>query len=683
MAGKSKVMETIISIAGEISPTLGKTIDGVNKKLGGLNDATIIAAASIAAIGSAAIKAGKKLYELGTEFDDAADAIRIGTGATGEALDGLLADFDAVYAGVPTTFEDASKAVADFNTRLGLTGPELQEISKQAIQVSDMLGDDLDSVIESSSQAFQQWAIDADDMGGAMDYIFKVSQSTGMGFTQIMDSMQKFGPQLQEMGYSFEDASALIGQLEKAGVNTDEVLGAMKKSVGALAKEGISASDGLDMYFTKIYQAGTAAEAASIASEIFGTRAGSTMAAAIRNGTLAVGDLTASLMESDETIAGAADDTYDFSQKMQMLKQKAQIALKPLANTIFDSLNKVMPSVEKLMEKLTPIIEDVAASAASFLDGAVEDIVGWVENFLPKVFSAIEWIRDHTGIIKGIAIAIGVVSAALGIMNTVLAIQSAIMLANPTTWIVLGIVAAIAAVIAIIVLCIKHWDKIKAAVASVVDWIVNAWNNAVEWLGNAVAAIGGFFSNLWSGIKQGVSDLVTGIKDFFKNGFESLVGIIKQPINAVIGIINGAIDGINAIGFDIPDWVPLIGGKKFALNIPEIPMLATGGFTTGPSIAGEAGTEAVISFDPAYRDQNLSYWAKAGRMLGASASDFSLGSSNGGTTIDFGGVTFAPQIEINGQADKQTIMDAIEDEYPEFIDFLEAWLAGRGKPVYA
>ena len=722
MAGKSKIMETIISIAGEISPTLGKTISSVNKKLGGLNDVAIISAASIAALGTAAINAGKKLYELGTEFDAAADAIRIGTGATGEALDDLLADFDAVYKSVPTSMEDASKAVADFNTRLGLTGPALQDISKQAIQVSDMLGDDLNSVIESSSQAFQQWEISTEDMGGAMDYIFKVSQSTGLGFTNIMDSMQKFGPQLQEMGYSFENASALIGKLEKAGVNTDEVLSAMKKSVGALAKEGISASEGLDMYFTKIYQAESATEAATIASEIFGARAGSTMASAIRNGTLAVGDLTASLMESDETIAGAANDTYDFAEKMQLLKQKAQIALKPLANTIFDSLNKAMPSIEKLMEKLIPVFEDAAESAASFLDGAIEDIVAWVDSFLPKVFNAIEWIRDNTGIIKGIAIAIGVVSAALGVLNVVLAVQSAIMMANPVTWIVLGIVAAIAAVIAIIVLCIKHWDKIKAAALEAVDWIVSAWRSAIEWLRNAFASIGNFFTNMWEGLKNVVGavvgwvkenwdtmllalvnplgaifkycyehfegfrtfidNMVNGIKDFFKNAFGSLVGIIKQPINAIISLINGAIDGINAIGFDIPDWVPLIGGKKFSLDIPKIPMLATGGFTTGPSIAGEAGTEAVISFDPTYRSQNLSYWAQAGRMLGASASDFSLGGSSSGTTIDFGGVTFAPQIEINGQADKQSIMEAIEDEYPEFIDFLEAWLAGRGTPVY-
>ena len=232
-----------------------------------------------------------------------------------------------------------------------------------------MLGDDLGSVIEESSQAFQQWNIDADDMGGAMDYIFKVSQSTGMGFTDLMADMQKFGPQLQEMGYSFETASALIGQLDKAGVNTDEVLGAMKKSVATLAKEGISASDGLAMYYEKIKNAGTAAEAASIASEIFGTRAGSTMAAAIRDGSLAVADLTAELQENGETIAGAADDTYDFAERLQVMKQGLEVALKPMANTVFDGLNKFMPTLQKLMEQITPAIsqddEALAAQDAS------------------------------------------------------------------------------------------------------------------------------------------------------------------------------------------------------------------------------------------------------------------------------------------------------------------------------
>ena len=359
----AKTLQAIVEIAGSLSPTLGKAAEEAQKSLEGINLKAIAIGAGVAAagaaIGKATIEAGKYLVDLGGEFDKVVDTIRIGTGATGDALDALTDDFNEVYKSVPTTMEDASQAIADYNTRLGLTGPELQNISKQAIQVADMLGDDLGSVIEESSQAFQAWNIDAADMGDAMDYVFKASQSTGLGFTDLMSSVQQFGPQLQEMGYSFEEATALIGQLDKAGVNTSEVLSAMKKGVGSLAKEGISASEGLEMYAEKIKNAGSMTEATTIASEIFGTKAGSTMAAAIRDGTLSVADLTAELEKSNETIGGCAEDTYSFGERLQLFKQQAQVALEPLAMTMFDALDQIMPVVGEAMEGLIPIIERV------------------------------------------------------------------------------------------------------------------------------------------------------------------------------------------------------------------------------------------------------------------------------------------------------------------------------------
>ena len=93
----------------------------------------------------------------------------------------------------------------------------------------------------------------------------------------------------------------------------------MKKSVSALAKEGVSAKDGINAYFDAIKNAGDATEATSIATEIFGTKAASTMASAIRDGTLSVDDLTASLEANSESINGAATDTYDFAEYMQLM----------------------------------------------------------------------------------------------------------------------------------------------------------------------------------------------------------------------------------------------------------------------------------------------------------------------------------------------------------------------------
>ena len=620
-----KTMQAVVNLAGSIDPSLGKAIEQAQKKISGLNVKALAVGAAVGGIavatGKAVIEAGKYMKDLGASFDDAADAIRIGTGATGDALDGLLDDFDAVYKSVPTTMEDASKAIADYNTRLGLTGPQLQEISKQAIQVSDMLGDDLGSVIEESSQAFQQWNIDADDMGGAMDYIFKVSQSTGMGFTDLMADMQKFGPQLQEMGYSFETASALMGQLDKAGVNTDEVLGAMKKSVATLAKEGISASDGLAMYYEKIKNAGTAAEAASIASEIFGTRAGSTMAAAIRDGSLAVADLTAELQENGETIAGAADDTYDFAERLQVMKQGLEVALKPMANTVFDGLNKFMPTLQKLMEQITPAISKAVEAAAPFVDEFLTGAADALEDVLPLISQ----------------LAADLLPVLTQLMSTLL----------PP---LLNLVQTL----------LPPLMQIVSAILPLLDPLMQLVQALLPPILSLIGAITPLLTPLLS---------------------------ILEPIASVLGTIVGWVSKIVSFGSGVISKIAgLFGGGGGSASVSGY---ATGGFTRGPSIAGEDPrypTEAVISFNPAYRSQNLSYWAEAGRMLGASdgESDYELLSGGSGTAVvyDLSGLSFSPQIKVEGDTDEDALIRKLRDLEPEFIDFILEALSRREGGAY-
>lgn len=642
-----KTMQAVVNLAGSIDPSLGKAIEQAQKKISGLNVKALAVGAAVGGIavatGKAVVEAGKYMKDLGASFDDAADAIRIGTGATGDALDGLLDDFDAVYKSVPTTMEDASKAIADYNTRLGLTGPQLQEISKQAIQVSDMLGDDLGSVIEESSQAFQQWNIDADDMGGAMDYIFKVSQSTGMGFTDLMADMQKFGPQLQEMGYSFETASALMGQLDKAGVNTDEVLGAMKKSVATLAKEGISASDGLAMYYEKIKNAGTAAEAASIASEIFGTRAGSTMAAAIRDGSLAVADLTAELQENGETIAGAADDTYDFAERLQVMKQGLEVALKPMANTVFDGLNKFMPTLQKLMEQITPAISKAVEAAAPFVDEFLTGAADALEDVLPLISQlAADLLPVLTQLMSTL------LPPLLNLVQTLL---------PPLMQIVSAILPPIASLLATVLPIIT---QIVSAVLPVLVSIISSLLPVITPLLSLIGAITPLLTPLLS---------------------------ILEPIASVLGTIVGWVSKIVSFGSGVISKIAgLFGGGGGSASVSGY---ATGGFTRGPSIAGEDPrypTEAVISFNPAYRSQNLSYWAEAGRMLGASdgESDYELLSGGSGTAVvyDLSGLSFSPQIKVEGDTDEDALIRKLRDLEPEFIDFILEALSRREGGAY-
>ena len=201
---------------------------------------------------------------------------------------------------------------------------------------------------------------------------------------------------------------------------------------------------------------------------------------------------------------------------------------------------------------------------------------------------------------------------------------------------------------------------VLAAIGVFAEGISSAINGVKTIFEGVINFITGVFSGNWRMAWEGVKSIFVGI-------FNTLGALFKTPINAVIALINKAIAGINSLGITIPDWVPLLGGKSFSINIPEIPMLAQGGFTNGASIAGEAGTEAVISFQRAARRDNLDIWAKAGQMLGVKPVE--LAEIDGGGSGGGDGMAFAPVINIQGSADRSMVEEALAEAQARF----EAW----------
>ena len=122
----------------------------------------------------------------------------------------------------------------------------------------------------------------------------------------------------------------------------------------------------------------------------------------------------------------------------------------------------------------------------------------------------------------------------------------------------------------------------------------------------AVNVMKSAFEGLFGGIKKIITGIIQIFKGDFKNGIMNVFGGLKDillaPFNALVSGINSLIRGVNRIRFDVPDWVPGFGGKKFGFNIPQIPRLAVGGIVNMPgrgvpiggAIAGESGREGVI-----------------------------------------------------------------------------------------
>lgn len=169
-------------------------------------------------------------------------------------------------------------------------------------------------------------------------------------------------------------------------------------------------------------------------------------------------------------------------------------------------------------------------------------------------------------------------------------------------------------------------NHIKPLLADVLSFAVNDLFPAVSPLISMIISLVG--TTLINAIKL-VVDVIHGLLPVIEPVIQSIVGLIKGIVSVTITVVNGIIRALNSFSFTVPQWlenVPVaknFAGKTFGFNLSEVamPAFANGGFTRGVSIAGEAGTEAVISFKPSAHDSNVENWVRAGRMLGVSGED--------------------------------------------------------------
>lgn len=351
---------------------------------------------------------------------------------------------------------------------------------------------------------------------------------------------------------------------------------------------------------------------------------------------------------------------------------------------IMDPVNtKVNELKTSLMQNLAPALETVA-------DKAVE-VLTWLQQH-PAVLQAVV---TAAAVLAGVLTAVG---TAMIIVGAASAIASAGMLP------IIAVVAAVAAAIGILILVATNlgniWDWLKTKASALQAWLATTWENIKITVSNAAQAVVDYVSQKWSSLQGTVRDIWNGVKDTvqgiwdkikdkaksfaqgvvdaIRNTWSNLSSILTAPFSGLSGVL----DSLSSKATNLLNKLRGIGSSGSSGSVGTF---AAGGFTNGPSIAGEAGTEAVISFDPAYRADNLRYWAAAGRMLGVEeASPLSVGSSgstSSSTVIE--SVNFAPNITITGNADKQDIISAIRETYPEFRDLIEEVLADREVGAYA
>lgn len=282
-------------------------------------------------------------------------------------------------------------------------------------------------------------------------------------------------------------------------------------------------------------------------------------------------------------------------------------AIKTLISTVW---NAIKTTISTVINTISTIISTVLNTIKTTFSTIFESI----KNTVTTIFNAIK--TTISTVINTISTTISTVLNIIkttfstileSIKNTVTTVFNAIKTTIST------IINAVSTTISTVLNTIKTtfstvWNAIKTTVTTVINTIKTTISTVMATIqtgiSSALNSIKTAWSNIWEGMKTTVINIFNGIWNGIKGVINSIIGGIEKMANGVINGINGMIRALNNLSFDVPDWVPGIGGKTFGFNIGtigniSIPRLAKGGVVDQATLAmiGEAGQEAVVPLE--------------------------------------------------------------------------------------
>lgn len=538
---------------------------GIMAKLGALKGPMMaVGGALVGALGAA--KIGESLLNIGGEFDDMTDAIVVGTGASGDALAALEDSAKGIATSVGGSFADAGDIVQDLNTRLGLAGEDLDEVGQRVAAAGQLFGQSIN--VESMSGAFAAFGVETDQMAEKMDYLFGVSQSTGLGFDELTGIIERNAPALQGLGFSFEESANMAGLLDKAGMDASGMMGKMGKALVELAQPGETAADAYQRVLGEMQgyiEAGDEAAAMDLASSLFGTKGAAQFVGAVQSGALSMDELTDASLGAGEGIMGTFEATADWPERWEIIQNKAKEALEPLGGALMQGVSDALAKVSDAMDSLDPgMLAGVGEVMGNVLNVAVEGLG-----------AALQFVIDHKDGIAEFFATLGTAAQSVWSVIEPFATFLGSVFAGTVIPMVEGALSALSG----------DFEGMRSKVT-------NAVKNLMATLGfpGLVDKVRGVFDR----VKSAISGPVERARDAVKNGIErikSLFSGLKLSLPS-IKVPHFRISG------GTPPWGLMGKGTKPVIGID---WYAKGGIVDEPTLigAGEQGGELVWpSYEP-------------------------------------------------------------------------------------
>jgi hypothetical protein len=457
-----------------------------------------------------------------------------------------------------------------------------------------------------------------------------VSEFNAKGIDKAVREFQKLETAGQKAQFVLQKAAlpaaAALGALTYAAFDAVKAFAEDEKSATALATtlQNVTGAtdkqvDSIEAFITKT------SFAVSVADD--------QLRPALGNLVRATGDVT----QAQSLLNLALDISAGTSKDLGSVSE----ALGKAFNGVMGPLKKLDPALAALIEEgastgevfqaLSETFGGQAAAAADTTAGRMEGlkirmeevkesigeaVLPIVEELMPAFLSISDWASKNTGKIVAIGTAIAGIGAVILITNGAMAAHAAVLaivaaaqaimtISTYALYAALGVGVILAIIAAIVVLEAKFgflgdavegvkisaeflWNKIKEGFG----WVVSNWPLLLAILsgpfGIAIAVVVKFKDQIIGVVKSIVGFMI----DAFSTVAETILAPFKAVFNGIAGLWNNT---VGALGFTVPNWVPLgLGGKTF--EVPDIPVLGDGGIVTGPTLAmiGERGPEAVI-----------------------------------------------------------------------------------------
>lgn len=635
---KNKTLQAVVSLAGTIDPSLGKALDDVTGKLENVNWKAVAVGGAVGGIavatGKAVVEAGKYLADLGNEYNTAINQLSAATGATGDELDALGESVKNIYAqGLGDDFADVADGLAATQQASDLTGEALERATAAGFNLRDVFDYDVSESARAASALMKNFGIDAEEAYG----LIAVGAQNGADKNgDLLDTLNEYSPQFAALGLSADQFIGTLVEGADAGLFSIDKVGDAVKEFNIRAKDGSDTSreafESLGLNADKMFAAFAAGGDTAEAAFFDTVEALNSMDDPLARNAAGVAlfgtqfeDLEAGVLPVLASIETAAYDGAAALQQINDVKYNdLGSAFEAVKRSAEVALLPMASMIANTLTALAPILSDTFEAIAPVITDTLNTCMPFVQQFLVGMGEALQTVLPMVS------------QLAAGLLPLLGQLVSAFL--PPLLEVALQIVNSV----------------IMPLVPPLMQ-VVEALLPPLMSLLNAIMPI-----------------------------LSPLLGLL-QPIASVLGTIANVIGKIVSFGTGVINSIAGLfggGGGGGASGF------ATGGFTSGPSIAGEDPrypTEAVISFNPAYRAQNLSYWARAGEMLGAmDEGSYEPISSGSGTSVvyDLSGLSFSPKIEIQGDTDEDALIRKLRDLEPEFIDFILEALARREGGAY-